>query len=79
MLGNLGIGEILLILALAVVLGALFTVVPYWFIFKKAGFHPVLSLLMLIPLADIVMKFFLAFADWPSLKKSLIESDPKPS
>ena len=78
MFGNIGIAEILLIVVLAFMLGALFTVVPFWFIFKKAGYHPALSLLMVIPLADIVMKFFLAFADWPSLKNVPGESDPRP-
>ncbi len=77
MYGNLGVGEILLILVLVFVIGAVFTVVPFWFIFKKAGFHPALSLLMVIPFADVIMKFFLAFADWPSLRKSGGETDLK--
>lgn len=34
-------------------------------IFSKAGFSWVLGLLMLVPIANIVMFFFLAFADWP--------------
>jgi len=70
MFGNLGLPELVLIIALGVVLGALLTVVPYWFILKKAGFHPALSLLVIIPLGSVVMRFFLAFAEWPSLKKS---------
>jgi hypothetical protein len=41
----------------------LFTI-PYWFIFKKAGFSPWLSLLMLIPLINIVMLYVLAFSEW---------------
>jgi len=45
-------------------------IVPYWKIFEKAGFAPALSLLMLVPLVNVVMLFFLAFADWPALKKS---------
>jgi hypothetical protein len=68
-MGNLGVPEIILIVAVIAVFGALFTVVPYWFIFRKAGSHPALSLLMIVPLAGVIMKFFLAFADWPSLKK----------
>ena len=66
---NLGMPELLLIIAVITVLGAVFVVVPYWFIFRKAGFHPALSLLMIIPFASVIMRFFLAFADWPSLKK----------
>ena len=44
-------------------------VVPYWQIFKKAGFAPALSLLMLVPLVNFIVPFFLAFAEWPALKK----------
>ncbi|MGA2981493.1 MAG: hypothetical protein ABSD76_18025 [Terriglobales bacterium] len=45
-------------------------VVPYWKIFKKAGFAPALSLLMLVPMLNFIMLFFLAFAEWPALKRS---------
>jgi uncharacterized membrane-anchored protein YitT (DUF2179 family) len=68
-MGNLGMQELFIIIALIAVVGVVLNVVPYWFIFKKAGYHPALSLLMVIPFADIIMKFFLAFAEWPSLKK----------
>ena len=69
MFSHFGIPELALIFLLVTVFGLLFTVVPYWFIFKKAGFHPALSLLMIIPFADVIMRFFLAFADWPSVRK----------
>jgi hypothetical protein len=39
-------------------------VVPYWFICKKAGFSPWLTLLNLIPLGNAVLTLFLAFAEW---------------
>jgi hypothetical protein len=68
-MGNLGMQELFIIIAVIAVSGVVFNVVPYWFIFKKAGYHPALSLFMIIPLADVFMKFFLAFAVWPSLKK----------
>lgn len=38
--------------------------IPFWMIWKKAGFSPWLSLLMLIPLVSIVMLYVLAFAEW---------------
>jgi hypothetical protein len=38
--------------------------IPFWFIFKKAGFSPFLSLLMLLPLVGFIMLYFLAFARW---------------
>jgi uncharacterized membrane protein YhaH (DUF805 family) len=34
-------------------------------IFSKAGYSWALGLLMLIPVVNIIMAFFLAFADWP--------------
>ncbi|MBW8042233.1 MAG: hypothetical protein FVQ85_19845 [Planctomycetes bacterium] len=34
-------------------------------IFSKAGYSWALGLLMLVPIANIIMPFFLAFADWP--------------
>ena len=39
--------------------------VPCWFILKKAGFSPWLSLMCLIPsLGTLVLLYVLAFADW---------------
>jgi hypothetical protein len=38
--------------------------IPYWFIWKKAGFSPWLSLIMLVPLGNIIMLYVLAFSDW---------------
>jgi hypothetical protein len=40
-------------------------IVAFCKIFSKAGFSWALGLLMLVPIANIVMFFFLAFADWP--------------
>ncbi len=34
-------------------------------IFSKAGYSWALGLLLLVPIANIIMPFFLAFADWP--------------
>jgi hypothetical protein len=41
-----------------------FRVLPFWFICKKAGFSPWLSLLYLIPFGGLVLNFVLAFAKW---------------
>jgi hypothetical protein len=41
-------------------------VIPFWRIFKKAGFSPWLSLPMPIPLLNVAMCFFLGFARWPN-------------
>ncbi|OHB84959.1 MAG: hypothetical protein A2Z38_06675 [Planctomycetes bacterium RBG_19FT_COMBO_48_8] len=34
-------------------------------IFSKAGYSWALGLLMLVPIANIIMLFVLAFAEWP--------------
>jgi hypothetical protein len=40
-------------------------VIPFWFICKKAGFTPWLSLLCIIPsLGTLVLIYVLAFAEW---------------
>lgn len=38
-------------------------------IFSKAGYSWALGLLILVPIADIIMAFYLAFADWPVQKE----------
>jgi len=44
-------------------------IVPFWMIFKKAGFHPALSLLMIFPFINVILFLYLAFAKWPALEK----------
>jgi hypothetical protein len=39
-------------------------IVPFWFICKKAGFSPWLSLLNVIPLGNLVLIYVIAFSDW---------------
>ena len=45
-------------------------VIAFWKICVKAGFPGPLGLLMLIPLANVFLPLYLAFADWPALMKS---------
>jgi hypothetical protein len=39
-------------------------IIPFWFICKKAGMSPWLSLLNIIPLGNLVLIYVLAFAEW---------------
>jgi hypothetical protein len=41
----------------------------YWRIFTKAGYPGAMSIMMLIPLLNVIMLFFLAFSEWPVLKE----------
>ena len=68
-MSTIGLSEIVLSLVIVVLFVVIFLLIPYWRIFEKAGFSPALSLLMLIPIVNIAMIYYLAFAEWPSLKQ----------
>ncbi len=42
----------------------LLVVPPFWAIFKKAGFQPIFSLLILVPMVNIAVLYALAFTKW---------------
>ena len=44
------------------------TILPFWFIFSKAGHSRWLSLLVMVPVVNVILLYFLAFSDWPSLR-----------
>lgn len=69
-MSNVGAIELLLMIGVIVVLAIVFVVIPYWRIFRKAGFQPALSFLMIVPVVNIGMLYFLAFTEWPSLKQT---------
>jgi hypothetical protein len=60
--------SILVILALSVI-GILIPIVAYWKILDKAGHPGPLALLFLLPFVGIIMLYWLALTDWPSLRK----------
>ena len=53
--------------------------VPCWFILKKAGFSPWLSLLCIIPsLGTLVLLYVLAFAEWKVCRAQAVCAPPFP-
>ena len=54
----------LLIILILLFFAGQIVVIPYWQIFKKAGFSPVLSILVLFPLVNLVVLYYVAFSDW---------------
>ena len=52
------------IIPIIIVVGLAVVIVPFWFICKKAGFSPWLSLLNVIPLGNLILIYVLAFAEW---------------
>ena len=43
---------------------AIVVIIPTWFICKKAGFSPFLSLLIIVPFGGLVLLYVLAFSEW---------------
>jgi hypothetical protein len=39
-------------------------IIPFWFICKKAGFSPWLSLINIVPFGNVILIYILAFTDW---------------
>ncbi len=58
MLAVFAILPIIILVSLAIV------IVPFWFICKKAGFSPWLSMLNIVPFGGIILWYVLAFSDW---------------
>ena len=52
------------ILPIIILIGLAVLVIPFWFICKKAGFSPWLSLLNIVPLGNLVLIYVLACAEW---------------
>ena len=52
------------ILPLIILICLAIVIIPFWFICKKAGFSPWLSLLNIVPLGNLVLIYVLAFAQW---------------
>jgi hypothetical protein len=53
----------------AILLFVLIWLLPTWMILKKAGYNPLCSLLILIPLVNLAFVFYIAFAKWPIQKE----------
>jgi len=58
--------EVLIILLIYPILFVI-PVLAFWKICSKAGFPAPLGLLMLVPVANVILPLYLAFADWPAL------------
>jgi hypothetical protein len=40
-------------------------IIPFWKIFKKAGFPPAISLFTVIPIVNLLTLYWVAFSRWP--------------
>jgi hypothetical protein len=64
---DFGAAEVLLI-ALVIIILSVVKIIPYWRIFSRAGFSPWLSIFIILPIVDLILLYYLGFAEWPSLK-----------
>lgn len=58
---TIGLVPLLIILALAVI--------PYWKIWSRTGHSGAWALLMLVPLANLISLWVLAFKKWPAIDR----------
>jgi flagellar basal body-associated protein FliL len=68
----------LALIPVIVVVCLVIVIVPFWFILKKAGFSPWLSLLYLVPLGNLFLYYFLAFAEWKVVPAPRVGWQPQP-
>jgi hypothetical protein len=64
-MNSLGFSELTLVLIVGVL-----TVLPFWKILSKAGYHPAWSLVVFIPILNVIVLYIFAFAKWPNLNQS---------
>ncbi|HYI10051.1 MAG TPA: hypothetical protein VEK57_13410 [Thermoanaerobaculia bacterium] len=63
MIGSIGSPELILIFVVVVVV-----IWPATRICAKAGYSPWLGVVIMIPVANIILLWYLALAEWPSRK-----------
>ncbi|HST62003.1 MAG TPA: hypothetical protein VLK84_25100 [Longimicrobium sp.] len=57
---GLGFGELVMMLVVLIV-----PLIPAWRIVSKAGYSGAWSLLLFVPVANVIAVFVFAFAEWP--------------
>ena len=55
----------MLLIGVMVCAGIAITAIVWWKIVGRTGYHPALSLLMFVPLLNLVLLIVLAFQEWP--------------
>jgi len=55
---------------------AVLVIIPAWRICSKAGYPGWLALLFLLPIANLFLWYFLAFAEWPLERRATIPPRP---
>lgn len=58
-------------IVLGIVVAVVIAGIPWWMIFKKAGYPGATCLLLLIPLVNIGVLWWFAFTTWPVERRSV--------
>lgn len=66
----LGVYLVFFLIFLAVI------ILPFWFILKKAGFSPWLSLINAVPFGTLILLYIIAFAEWKVIPASQMAFQP---
>lgn len=66
------------IMPLIILIFLAIVIIPCWFICKKAGFSPWLSLLNIIPAGNLILLYVLAFAEWKVMPVQQVIWQPPP-
>ena len=69
---------VLPLMGLIVIVVLAILIVPFWFICKKAGFSPWLSLLNIVPFGNLILIYVLAFAEWKVMPAPQLGWPPMP-
>jgi hypothetical protein len=69
---------ILAIFPLIILVALAILIVPFWFICKKAGFSPWLSLLNIVPAGTLILLYVLAFSEWKVMPAPQAYWQPQP-
>ena len=59
-MGSIGLPELIIIFVVCLAF-----ILPWWKIFQRSGHPGALSLLMLVPVVNLVIILWFAFAEWP--------------
>lgn len=67
--GPVFVGTMIVLIAFLVIISNVIHALIYCKIFAKAGYHWAYGLLILVPIAQIIVPFVLAFAEWPAQRE----------
>jgi hypothetical protein len=68
-IGGLLAGGIVVFLLIFLVM-AILPIIAYWKIFAKTGNSGAIALLMIIPLVNLIVLYWMALGDWPALRQA---------